>query len=171
MSSWEVKVKIRKLVNEIAMLSRSDVTPQDYYEQFLNRVVQGLAAVGGAVWMLADNGALELQYQINMQKTRLAEDVEDQQRHARLLHQVMSSAEGRAVPPNVSSNDGDDAANTTDFLLLLGPLRCGQEVRGIVEIFQRSGSPPDTQRGYLKFLRRMCDLAGDYLNRNFPFGS
>ncbi len=159
----DTKQQIRGLVNEIAQLSRSDVSPQDYYDQFLNRVVQALAAVGGAVWTLGENGALELQYQINLQQTRLAEDVEGQQRHGRLLHQVMTSGEGRIVPPNAGTGDNDEAANTTEFLMVLGPLHSGQEVQGIVEIFQRPGGQPNTQRGYLKFLLRMCELASDYL--------
>lgn len=159
----DTKQQIRGLVNEIAQLSRSDVSPQDYYDQFLNRVVQALAAVGGAVWTLGENNALELQYQINLQQTGLAQDVEGQQRHGRLLHQVMQVGEGRMVPPNAGSGDGDDAANTTDFLLVLGPLHSGQDVQGVVEIFQRPGGQPNTQRGYLKFLLRMCELASDYL--------
>jgi len=159
----DTKQQIRGLVNEIAQLSRSDVGPKEYYDQFLNRVVQALAAVGGAVWTLGENGALELQYQINLQETRLAEDVEGQQRHGRLLHHVINSGEGRIMPPNAGSGDEDDASNTTDFLLVLGPLHSGQEVQGIVEIFQRPGGQPNTQRGYLKFLLRMCELASDYL--------
>lgn len=159
----DTKQQIRGLVNEIAQLSRSEVSPQDYYDQFLNRVVQALAAVGGAVWIIGENNSLELQYQINLQQTGLAKDVEGQQRHGRLLHQVMQAGEGRMVPPNAGSGDNDDAANTTDFLLVLGPLHSGQEVQGVVEIFQRPGGQPNTQRGYLKFLLRMCELASDYL--------
>ncbi len=159
----DTKQQIRGLVNEIAQLSRSDIGPKEYYDQFLNRVVQALAAVGGAVWTLGENGALELQYQINLQQTGLADDVEGQQQHRRLLHHVMNGGEGRIMPPNAGSGDADDAANTTDFLLVLGPLHSGQEVQGIVEIFQRPGGQPNTQRGYLKFLLRMCELANDYL--------
>ena len=31
-----------------------------------------------------------------------------------------------------------------------------------MEIFQRADSGPNTQKGYLRFLNQMCDLAGDY---------
>jgi len=48
--------------------------------------------------------------------------------------------------------------------LVLGPLHSGQEVQGIVEIFQRPGGQPNTQRGYLKFLLRMCERADGYRN-------
>ena len=44
----------------------------------LNRIVSALAAVGGAVWTVAETGRLRLEYQINLRETRLAESEEDQ---------------------------------------------------------------------------------------------
>jgi multidrug efflux pump subunit AcrA (membrane-fusion protein) len=34
---------------------------------------------------------------------------------------------------------------------------------GLIEIFQRPGTAPDTQRGYLRFLQQMCELAAEWL--------
>ena len=36
-------------------------------------------------------------------------------------------------------------------------------VEGVIEIFQRPDSQPATQRGYLRFLIQMCELAGEWL--------
>ncbi len=33
----------------------------------------------------------------------------------------------------------------------------------MVEVLQRSDTGPDAQRGYLRFLLQMCELAGDFL--------
>ncbi len=55
------------------------------------------------------------------------------------------------------------AANPTEFLLLLGLLKTDLENVGLVEVFQRSDSSPTTQKGYLRFLGQMCELAGDFL--------
>lgn len=169
----EAKYRIRNLVNEMATLSRSDVSSQIYFDQFLIRLVEGLAAKGGAVWMLEDSGDLKLQSQVNLHKTRLAEvwvaqDIEDQRRHNRVLQHVLSTNKGLLVQPNATLAEDIEATNPTDFLLVLGPLSHGQQVRGVIEVFQRPGGPPPTQRGYWKFLLRMCELAGDYLKRNFP---
>ncbi|MHB1033268.1 MAG: efflux RND transporter periplasmic adaptor subunit [Pirellulales bacterium] len=159
----QTKQQIRELVNEIAQLSKSDVAPGEFYDHFLNRVVPALAAIGGVVWTVGDGGRLELQYQINLRETKLADNQEDQVRHGRLLHQVISSGEGMLVSPHSGAGDDEQAANPTDFLLVLGPLKSDQEVRGVVEVFQRPGGRPSTQRGYLRFLVQMCELAGDYL--------
>jgi hypothetical protein len=47
--------------------------------------------------------------------------------------------------------------------LVLCPLLGEGQVEGIIEIFQRPDSPPATQRGYLRFLQQMSELAGEWL--------
>ena len=67
------------------------------------------------------------------------------------------------VAPHSGTGDDDEAANSTPFLLLLGPLKSDQEVQGVIEVFQRPDTGLSVQQGYLRFLMQMCDLAGDYL--------
>ena len=164
----QTKQQIRSLVGEIAQLSRSDVAPEEFYGQFLTRVVSALAAVGGAVWATNEEGRLGLQYQINLQETRLREkDEEEQAQHGRLLYKVLSSGEALLVPPHSGAGEladtKDKAANPTDFLLVLGLLKTDLEALGVVEVFQRTEAGLATQQGYLRFLNQMCDLAGDFL--------
>jgi biotin carboxyl carrier protein len=158
----QTRAQIRGLVNEIETLSRSDVAPSEFYEGFLNRLVQALAAEGGAVWVIGEAGRLELAYQINLRLTRLADRREDQEKHGRLLRKIITSGEGTLAAPQ--SGDGDGlTGNPTDFLLVMGPLRSDQEVQGVVEVFQRPNPRPAVERGYLRFVQQMCELAGDYL--------
>jgi len=161
----QTKQHIRSLVGEIAQLSKAEIAPEEFYGQFLPRVVSALAAEGGAVWTLNPEGRLALQYQIDLQKTGLREREEAQAQHGRLLYQALSSSEGLLVPPHSGPGDeqDDQAANATDFLLLLGLLKTDLETVGVVEVFQRADSGPSTQKGYLRFLMQMCELAGDYL--------
>ena len=49
------------------------MAPEEFYGQFLPRVVSVLAAIGGAVWTLNPEGQLVLQNQINIQETILRE--------------------------------------------------------------------------------------------------
>jgi len=160
----QTKQQIRTLVAEISQLSRSDIAPEDFYTEFLNRVVQALAAVGGAVWIIEDEGRLTLKYQTNLQKSGLRDNEEGQRQHGRLLHRAMSGGEAMLVPPHSGvGEDEDDVANPTDFLLVLGPLKTDLEVVGVVEILQRPETGVSAQRGYLRFLSQMCDLAVDFI--------
>jgi len=159
----ETKAQIRELVNEISQLAKSEMSPQEFYDGFLNRVVSALAAEGGAIWTTNEGNRIELTYQINFVKTGLADNQEDQNRHGKLLAKVLSTGEPMMVPPHSGAGDDDEGANPTPFLLVLGPLMSDQEVKGVIEVFQRPGARSTTQRGYQRFLLQMCDLAGDYL--------
>lgn len=167
----QTKQQIRALVNEIAHLAKSDLAPQEFYGEFLTRVVSALAAFGGAVWTANEEGRLALQFQINLDQTNLRQSEDAQRRHGRLLHRVVKSGEGGLVPPHSGAGDDDEAGNPTDHLVVLGPLKTDVAVMGVVEVFQRPDTGLATQKGYLRFLLQMCDLAGDYLKshqlRNF----
>ena len=62
----QTKNQIRGLVGEIVQLSKSELGPEDYYPAVLQRIVQALAAVGGAVWVMDDSRNLKLVYQQNL---------------------------------------------------------------------------------------------------------
>ena len=161
------RLQIQNLIGEISQLSRQNVAPGQFYGEFLNRVVSALAAVGGVVWTTGENGQLALQYQVNVQQTGLIEDEEKQKRHSQLLYKILSNPDvaggnGLLVPPHSGFGE-DGAANPTEFLLVVGPLRTDLEMVGLVEIFQRPETAQAVQQGYLRFLVQMCELAGDFL--------
>ena len=159
----QTKQQIRSLVREIAQIAKSDVAPLEFYDAVLNRVVTALAAVGGAIWTVTETGQLTLEYQINLRETRLADSEDDQVTHGRLLRKVITGGEGMLMAPQSGGGNPEDGTNPTDYLLVLGPLKTANETAGVMEIFQRPGSSVTVQRGYLRFLQQMCDLASEYL--------
>jgi hypothetical protein len=159
----ETKAQIRGLVNEIAQLAKGGATPEEFYSGLLTRVITALAAAGGAVWLLDEDRQLRLQYQINAEPSVLNNDNEDASRHNRLIHRVANSGQSILVPPYSGTTDGDAEGNPTRYLLVLGALKHDGQHDGLIEIFQRPDTAPDTQRGYLRFLQQMCDLAAEWL--------
>lgn len=159
----QTKQQIRGLVSEISQLSKSDVGPEEYYAAFLTRIVSALAAVGGAVWLLGEGRRLQLRYQINLSESLLDPTADEAQKHLRLIENLVRGEEGAIVPPLSSAADERAGGNPTRYLLVLCPLRGDTQNEGLVEIFQRPDSPPATQRGYLRFLQQMCELASEWL--------
>lgn len=163
------KQEIQGLVQEIVEISKSEVEPTDFYDALLSKSVSALAAIGGVVWTIEENGSFNLQFQINLQQTGLAEDETAQLQHGRLLQQVVAKGEPTLISPHSGTGGGQEggegevAANPTDFLLVLAPIASDRGVEGVVEIFQRDGARPTTQRGYLRFLVQVCELAGEYV--------
>lgn len=159
----QTKQQIRGLVAEIAQLAKSDLPPEEFYPAFLSRVIQSLAAVGGAIWTVGEGGRLEKQCQQNLSETLLDPHSEETAQHLRLLQAALASGEPRLVPPLAAGQDPAAGANPTRLLLVLGMLKADGAIEGVVEIFQRSDSQPVTQRGYLRFLMQMCEVATDWL--------
>ncbi|WP_442508304.1 HlyD family efflux transporter periplasmic adaptor subunit [Novipirellula sp. SH528] len=159
----ETKAQIRSLVNEIAALSKSGATAGEFYPELLSRIITALAAAGGAIWLLDEDRQLKLQYQINAEPSVLSADSEDATRHTRLIQRVANTGQSLIVPPYSGTADGEAEGNPTRYLLVLGALKHDEQQDGLIEIFQRPDTAPDTQRGYLRFVQQMCELAADWL--------
>lgn len=159
----QTKQQIRGLVGEIVQLSKSDLGPEEYYPAVLQRIVQALAAVGGAVWVADESRHLRLIYQQSLSDTLLDVNSEDAQKHIRLLEYVAQSRQPQLVPPMSGLSDDRAGGNPTRHLLVLAPMQNDSDVEGIIEIFQRPDSQPATQRGYLKFVLQMCEQIAEWL--------
>lgn len=162
------KQEIQGLVQEVVELSKSEIEPTEFYAAVLDKSVSALAAIGGVVWTQEEGAPLQLEYQVNLRQTGLAESEVAQRQHGRLLQQVLEKGEPALIPPHSGAGGGDDgdaeaAANPTDYLLVIAPIVSDRGIDGLVEIFQRSGARPTTQRGYLRFLKQICELAGEYV--------
>ena len=159
----ETKNEIRVLVQEIAQLATSELGHDEFYAQFLGRVISAMGALAGAVWTVGESKRLKLQYQVNLAQTLSDPSPEGRTQHGLLLKQILAGNQAILVPPQAGTKAAGEAGNPTDCLLVLAPLIVEGEARAIVEIFQRVGGGPTTQRGYLRFLVQMCDIACDFL--------
>ena len=160
----QTKQQIRQLVTEISELARTDCSVQDFYQGFLTRTTGALASEGGAVWIReSSQQPLKIHYHINLKQTVLANDTAAQKKHSDLLNRIVDAGEPEVIAPHAESSDPSHGGNPTDKLLIFGPIVVNHEVVGLVEILQRPGAGPTTQRGYLRFLMQMCELASEFL--------
>ncbi len=163
----QTKSQIRVLVQEIAALAQSGCDIEEFFEGFLTRTTNALASQGGAVWLRdSTQDAIKLQYQINLKQTVLATDPDAQNQHSKLLNRLLQQREPTLISPHSGGDDTDQAGNPTASLLVVGPLIIDQEIVGLVEILQRPGAGPTTQRGYLRFVAQMSEIASDYLRNH-----
>jgi multidrug efflux pump subunit AcrA (membrane-fusion protein) len=159
----QTKQQIRALINEISELSRTDHPADEYFPAILKRIIDALAAVGGAVWLIDPEGQLRLSYQIKTPPNLLDNGDEDAMRHARLLSRLYQRGQSELVPPHSMLGENQNEGNPTPNLLVVSPLSNGKQNTGLLEIFQRPDSAPNIQRGYLRFLEQMAGLVGEWL--------
>ena len=160
----KTKQQIRRLVSEIARLSETDVSDEEFFPNYLGRILAALAAPAGAVWLRNDAGVLELVYQINLQDVgfdKLGEG--GQQTHGRLLGQILTNNRGAAVPAKSGGTDPNRPGNPTDFLIVASPLSVDGTPEGLVEVFHNASAAPVVQQGYERFLNQVCELGASFL--------
>ena len=161
----QTKQQVETLAAEIAELAQADGSLEEFARGFLARLIEALAAVGGALWLVDRDGAIRKQFQINHFSGTSGDDEAIVLRHQALLKQALQERQPLAIPPRSGVSPESEAGNPTEHLLLLGQVVVGRQVEAIVEIVQRPGRGPATQRGYQRFLAQMCELAADFLQR------
>lgn len=164
--SVEALQEIDDLLEELTRLTRSAQTPAEFHRELLDRALRALGASAGAFWVLESPGNWRPQVRIDQSGGTFAEVLQRTAPHAALLQAVADSGAPRLVLPGLSEAGGA-AQNPTDLLLLLCPVasRSQAESIGVLEVGQRSGASPSTQQGYLRLLAALCDLAGDFHER------
>jgi hypothetical protein len=162
----EIRRQINRLFEEVAQMSEQDIKPTNYYPEFLQRVLGGIAAPAGAVWVRTAQGNLQLQYQVNMREVGLDAEAA-RQTHDELLRHTTQSAKPVIVPPHSGTASGADGkpapGNPTAFTILLAPLVVDKQVAGLVEVWQDPRHNPDALPGFLQFVGRMAGLAAVYV--------
>jgi hypothetical protein len=159
----EMRHEISALVQEVSQLATQDIPPAEFFGGFLTRIVSAMAATGGAIWTRSDNGQLQLAYQVNLAATGAEATRQDRARHTLLVRSVHDGGQAVVTPPSSGPAGENTPGNPTEQLLVLAPLVVERESHGVVEVFLRPGSAPSTQRGYLRFVVQMCDVASGYL--------
>ena len=159
----QTRNQIRSLATEIDELAKSGCGEDDFFEGFLTRLTSALASVGGAIWMLDDQQQLSLRYQINLKNSGLNHDPADQAVHQRLLLQLIEKNKPSLIAPQSGSADSNSPGNPTDNLLVVAPLVIDRQPVGLLQIFQRPGTGPNTQQGYLRFVSQMAETGSRYL--------
>jgi multidrug efflux pump subunit AcrA (membrane-fusion protein) len=150
------------LVDEIASLSRSRVSSEEFHKEFLKRVVSGLAAAGGVIWLQEPSGNLRVACRRGPGEQQSDNAPETLQAHQRWAGQSLASGTPITIPPHGSIPEVANACNSTEWLLLFSPWRTDDQLSGVLEIVQRPGAGPALERGYFRFLQVVGELLADH---------
>lgn len=154
--------EIGTLIETLAELSKAPLRPEEFYHEFLRRVVSALAAAGGIIWTRDASGDLVAAYEFG--QTGAADDAGASHAtwHRSSAAWVLARGGATAIAPQCVPASDVLRPNPTGMLLLFCPWHVEGDQQGVVEIAQRPGAGPDLERGYLRFLEVACQLLADY---------
>jgi hypothetical protein len=165
--------RIGKHLDEVGRLAESDSPPPVFFSELIKRLLDALAAPAGVVWMRTAQGHLQLQAQVGSDKLGLDRSEQTKQSHEELLRLAIGQAKPMHLPPSSTfapAGDGRPAAgNPTELMLLVVPVLQGDNVVGLVEVWQAPNRPVNAVPGFLQYMGVMADLAGRYM-RNQRLG-
>jgi hypothetical protein len=169
MSLQVVEQERRRLgqrLDEVSRLCEADVPPAVFHSEMLKRLLESLAAPAGAVWTRTSQGNLQIQFQVNLKEIGLDQSDEVRQAHGEVLRLAVAQGKPMDLPPRSGVGQAEEgkpqAANTTDFLLLIVPILVNDEVAGLIEIWQQPNRPAAAIPGYKQYMGLMAELAGRY---------
>jgi hypothetical protein len=165
--------RLSRRLDEVARLCESDCPPAVFYGEMLKRLLESLAAPAGAIWTRTSQGNLQLQFQINMKEVGIDKSDEARQAHEELLRSAVTQPRQIHLLPHSGVGPAEvgkiAAGNPTNFLLLLVPVMLGEEVGGLLEVWQGPNRPLNAVPGFLQFMTLMAELAARY-QRNQMIG-
>jgi biotin carboxyl carrier protein len=161
----QTRQQIRQLVAEINHLAASEAPPQKFYPEFLNKVIQAVAARGGALWIREGQTPPRLQSEQNFRSSGLLDDMGGTDGHTTLLLRAFEDGQAKLClphsPPEGSNNQA--GTNTSDSSLIVSPLKVDKHSVGVVELLLDPARRDAAQRNAVKFVAELCEMGATYL--------
>lgn len=158
----ETRKELRRLVADVASLCHSRIDQQRFWPKYLGLVGTAIAAEAGIVWQRQSDRWQHVTH-CGPLESRIF-DPQAAPGHANMIAEIGDAA-GPVAVPHGSDWDSEEPGNPTQWLAAVVPVPVDPDepVQWLVEIFLPAGGGPATQRGYLRFLAQMTDLAAEYM--------
>jgi hypothetical protein len=159
------RTRIQRLVEEIAALSKAEVSSEDFFAKFLERVTGATDARGGAVWLVGsraqDNKSeFQLCAQVDFASSLFGSDEMQRTAILNILTDVVRSK--NAVILNPTHTDAADIAppeggsvNKTPYAFLHVPLHLNGQAIGILQVWLQ---PYVQARNFAEFVTFLSTL-------------
>ena len=174
------RIRIQRLVDEISQLSKKDLRSEEYFAQFLVRVVQACDGKGGAVWLVGQQSAegkseFQLAAQVEFESSLFQTDEFMRAVILKTLNEVVQTKKPLVLPgsaaeaqPDPSSLDAQlaqlqgqapkrQSLNKTPYPFLHVPLFLKEQVLGVLQVWLQ---PYVTPQNFAEFASFLSGLAG-----------
>ncbi len=157
--------EIRRLLEEIAFLSKSELPTLEYFRRFLELTSRALDAPGGCVWLKTGQGYQRL-CAIKFQDTEF--DTNESQRQSIL--KVLNDAGDNRRPvvltgfdPNAQVDENAPVLNRTRFPYFFMPILLNNQAVAVLHVWLAPETDPKLFRDFITFLQTVSNQAEIYL--------
>ncbi|WDQ16717.1 HlyD family efflux transporter periplasmic adaptor subunit [Rhodopirellula sp. P2] len=166
----QARQEITQIVREVAAATHQPRKRADYLRFLADRVLRAMAGHGVVIWTRSSAGdPKETSYVAEHRLGRVTDLAlvdEGEQVHQCLLAEVATEGAPVVVPPTPGADQIDVPANPLPYPAAIVPIRIDPSSalpEGLIEVFLDEGGTAASQRGSLRFLAQMSDLAGEFL--------
>lgn len=170
------------MLRELAAAAREEMSSAKFVSILCDRTLRAMSAEGIVIWESLPEQANESSGDAFRPIARLGRvtdrdiDCEENQldpssvsaawsAHQTLLQTIIGDREPAVVPSTLNVTEPDVPANPTPVPAALVPIDSGlgdESCRRVIEVFLEPEGGIATQRGYLRFVCQVADLAGEY---------
>lgn len=163
--------EISEIVREVAILARQPIDQKAFFTALIDRTVCAIAAEGAVLWSLQHPAPVAVSRtgrasDLTIPKSGIAS-------HECVLREVGKNLSPVVVPSTPGACDPGIPANASEFPIAVVPIvdlaASGDSPSAspfILEVFLESEAGAATQRGYLRFIAQMADLASEFLRND-----
>ena len=159
--------EIAEIVREVATAVHSQRTKQQFLDFLADRLLRAMASEGVMIWCRLSDASESFQCVSRLGRiTDETMPASSLRIHNNLISQIASEGQPVVVPGTPGCKDTDRAANPMELPAALVPIVCDPDAVTadyLLEAFLEPGCGIATQRGYLRFVAQMADLAGEFL--------
>lgn len=155
------------LDRDIRVLSDSDVTTDEFFRRFLERIVEVLGE-GGAVLDRSAEAGFTARCHINLAVAGLGDGGAQAELLKPAMAKVLETSQPVILPANAAADVfdgglGKAAQNRCPHTLLFVPILRGTEVVSVLLLISPTDVDPRAVRGYAGFVMGLCERAGSFL--------
>ncbi|MGB8168849.1 MAG: HlyD family efflux transporter periplasmic adaptor subunit [Chthoniobacteraceae bacterium] len=179
------RLRIQRLVDEIAQLSKKELRSEEYFREFLARVVQACDAKGGAVWLVGQRGqdgksSFELAAQVEFESSLFQTDESQRAVILRMLTDTVVEKKPHVLPPahqqpqhapgsleaqlaQIQPQATPQSPNRTPYPFLHVPLYLKEQVLGVLQVWMQPYVAPAHYQEFATFLSSLATHVEQHL--------
>ena len=166
------RARIQRLVEEIAALTKRDMRSEEYFQEYLNRVVQACDGKGGAVWLVGQRsgdgkGEFQLAAAVEFESSLFQTDEQQRTNLLKVLAEVVQSRQPMVFAPDPQVQAALAApradANRTTYPFIHVPLFLKEQVLGVLQVWLQPYVVPANYAEFATFLTSLATHVEQHL--------